>query len=213
MEKPFVAISGLIGAGKTTLANAMAKEMGLPVYHEPVDDNPYLADFYKDMAKHGFELQIYLLNKRFEQQQGVTWSKRGGVSDRSIYEDRVFAKMLFQSGMMDERNYNTYCELFDNMAAFMKPPTLLIHLDVSPEESLRRIQERARGCESGITLEYLQALHQGYQEFLDNISKSIPVIVVPWDQFQETEDVVEHVMAEYKKLSLRRTVDFDQNIE
>ena len=92
-EHLFIGISGLIGAGKSTLAAALGEEMGLPVYYEPVADNEYLEDFYKDMKKHGFALQVWLLNKRFEQQQKIIWSGQGGVQDRTIYEDTIFAKV------------------------------------------------------------------------------------------------------------------------
>jgi len=93
-EQLFIAISGLIGAGKTTLAKALAETMGLPAYYEPVADNEYLADFYADQKTFAFPLQIYLLNARFRQHQQIIWSGRGGVSDRSIYEDQIFAKIL-----------------------------------------------------------------------------------------------------------------------
>jgi deoxyadenosine kinase len=140
----FIAISGLIGAGKTTLAEALAEEMGLPVYYEPVVNNTYLSDFYGDQKKFAFPLQVYLLNNRFRQQQQIVWSGRGGVADRSIYEDGIFAKLLRDSGKMDERDYQTYVSLFQNMSSFMKRPNLIVHLDVAPEESLRRIKERSR---------------------------------------------------------------------
>lgn len=107
----FIGISGLIGAGKSTLATALAKELGLPVYYEPVVDNVYLADFYQDMAKYSFPLQIYLLNKRFKQQQQIIWEGRGGVQDRTIYEDSVFARMLRDSGAMEQRDFDTYMEV------------------------------------------------------------------------------------------------------
>lgn len=207
-QKIFAAISGLIGAGKTTLAKKLAKAFGVPFVPEPVKENVYLEDFYSNMARYSFEMQIWLLTKRFKQQQMVIWSNDGAVSDRSIYEDQIFAEALATSGLMDERAYQTYMELFGMMEAFMKPPTLIIHLDVSPEESLRRIEQRARECESGITLEYLQSLHEGYQRHIEKVSKTIPVIVVPWEEFQDTDTVVEHVLEEFGKLSMRRTVTF-----
>ncbi len=152
----FIGISGLIGAGKTTLATALAKVLGLPVYYEPVIDNEYLEDYYRDMDKYAFPLQVYLLNRRFKQHQQIVWGGHGGVQDRLIYEDTVFAKMLCRQGHMDERDYRTYISLFSNMSSFMKKPNIIVHLDVSPEESLRRIHMRSRGCESGIKLEFLQ---------------------------------------------------------
>jgi deoxyadenosine kinase len=120
--------------GKSTLATALAKELGLPVYYEPVIDNIYLADFYQDMKKYSFPLQIYLLNKRFKQQQQIIWEGKGGVQDRTIYEDSVFARMLRDSGHMEERDFRTYMELFSNMSNFMKKPNIIVHLDVTPEE-------------------------------------------------------------------------------
>jgi deoxyadenosine kinase len=100
LENMFISISGLIGAGKTTLATALAKELNLPVYYEPVIDNEYLSDFYGDPKKYSFALQIYLLNRRFRQQQQIVWQGVGGVQDRTIYEDSVFAKMLRDAGLV-----------------------------------------------------------------------------------------------------------------
>merc|ERR1712146_340258 len=103
-------------------------------------------------------MQIFLLNKRFRQQQQIVWQGSGGVQDRTIYEDSIFARMLRDSGHMDERDFKTYMELFQNMANFMKKPNIIVHLDLTPEESYRRIQLRKRECESGIPVEYLKAL-------------------------------------------------------
>ena len=111
LENVFISISGMIGAGKSTLATALAKKLNLPVYYEPVIDNVYLEDFYKDMKKYSFPLQVYLLNRRFAQQQQIVWSGKGGIQDRTIYEDSVFARMLRDSGNMDERDYQTYSDL------------------------------------------------------------------------------------------------------
>ena len=114
----FIGIAGLIGAGKTTLATALAKHLDVPVYYEPVKDNEYLADFYADTAKYAFATQIYLLNRRFQQHQEIIWRGGGGVQDRTIYEDAVFAKTLVNLGLMDERDYRTYIELFENGRRF-----------------------------------------------------------------------------------------------
>ncbi len=164
MQNVFIGISGLIGAGKTTLATALANVLGLPVYYEPVADNIYLADYYKDMKKYSFPLQVYLLNRRFQQHQQIVWTGQGGVQDRTIYEDAVFAKMLCRAGHMEDRDYRTYISLFNNMSNFMKKPNIIVHLDVSPEESLRRIDMRNRGCESGIKLQFLKVCY-GYPFF------------------------------------------------
>ena len=204
----YISIAGLIGAGKTTLATALAKALDLPVYYEPVIDNIYLDDFYKDMSKYSFPLQVYLLNKRFAQQQQIIWAGAGGVQDRSIYEDAVFARMLKNAGLMEQRDYDTYLSLFNHMSNFMRKPNVIIHLEVSPEESLERIKMRNRGCETSITLEYLQGLHTAYEEFIADISRVIPVIKVSWEKFQSTEDVAKSIREEYMQISAVRRIDF-----
>ena len=206
----FIGISGLIGAGKTTLATALGKELKLPVYYEPVDENEYLADFYEDKAKYSFPLQIYLLNKRFRQHQQIIW-RGGGVQDRTIYEDSVFAKMLHESNLMSERDYRTYVELFANMSNFMRKPTLIVYLDVSPEESLRRIEMRNRDVESDIPLSYLQALRLAYEEFIQDISRVIPVIRVDYSKFRTVEEMARVISQEYKQIHVIRDVTWASN--
>jgi deoxyadenosine kinase len=193
-------ISGIIGAGKTTLATHLGKVLDVPVYYEPVIDNEYLADFYADMKKYSFPLQIYLLNKRFRQHQQIIWQGKGGVQDRTIYEDSVFAKMLRDANLMEERDYRTYIELFNNMANFMRKPNLIVHLDVTPEESLERIRMRSRSCESTITLEYLTNLHKAYEEFIQEISRVIPVIRVNWSKFRSAEEMAEMIKKEWQTM-------------
>ena len=128
-EDNFIGISGLIGAGKTTLAKALGKVLNLPVYYEPIIENEYLEDFYRDMKRYSFSFQIYLLNCRFRQHQQVLWNGTGGIQDRTLYEDSIFAKVLYEDGNMEEREYKTYLNLFKSMSNFMKKNTLIIHLD------------------------------------------------------------------------------------
>ena len=132
--------------------------------------------------------------------------------DRTIYEDSVFARMLRNAGLMEERDYQTYVSLFSNMSNFMKKPNIIVHLDVSPEESLRRIRMRDRGVESGITLEYLQGLHAAYEEFIADISRVIPVIKVDYSEFRTAEEMAEKIAAEYEKIANIRKVDFKQSV-
>lgn len=207
-----IAITGLIGAGKTTLCKSLSETLELPAYYESVIENTYLNDFYEDQAKYSFPLQVYLLNKRFHQQQQLVWGGQGGVQDRSIYEDSIFAKILWSDGKMSTRDYRTYVELFKNMSNFMKKPSVLVHLDVSPEESLRRIKERSRGMEAGIPLEYLQKLRAGYEEFLQDISKTIPVIRVNWESFKSTDEMVAMIKREFENLHNIRNVDWKDHL-
>ncbi|MCB9523503.1 MAG: deoxynucleoside kinase [Myxococcales bacterium] len=185
----FIGIAGLIGAGKTTLATALGEHLGLPVYFEPVADNVYLEDFYRDTARYAFATQIYLLNRRFQQHQEIIWRGGGGVQDRTIYEDAVFAKTLVDQGLMDQRDYETYLDLFKHMSNFMCRPNVIVFLDLTPEQSMERIKMRNRSVESGITLEYLQGLHAAYQAFIADISRSIPVIRVDYSQFRDAEEM------------------------
>src|SRR5262245_13203970 len=111
LQELFIGIAGMIGAGKSTLARALGEHLHLPVYYEPVQDNEYLADFYRDTRTYAFATQIYLLNRRFQQHQEVIWRGGGGVQDRTIYEDAVFAKTLVRLELMDERDYRNYVSL------------------------------------------------------------------------------------------------------
>ncbi|CAL6000954.1 Deoxynucleoside_kinase / Deoxynucleoside kinase family protein [Hexamita inflata] len=209
----FISISGLIGAGKSTLATSIGKLLGIPCYYEPVETNVYLEDFYTDMKKYGFAMQVYLFNKRFFQHQTIIWSGKSAIQDRSIYEDAIFAKVLMKQGNMTERDYQTYLDLFRNMSNFMRHPNLLVHLDVTPEEALDRINKRSRGCESGIPIEYLRELYKEYNQFIEDISKRIPVIKVKWDQFRSADEVATYVLTEFKKVKRIVEVDFQTQIQ
>ena len=206
----FIGIAGMIGAGKTTLADSLGEHLGIDVYYEPVDNNEYLEDFYRDTKRYSFATQIYLLNKRFQQHQEIIWRKRPAVQDRTIYEDSVFAKMLAETGLMDERDYRTYVELFSNMSNFMCKPNVIVYLDVAPERSMERIKARSRDVESGISLAYLQALHRGYEEFIADISRLIPVIRVDYDRFATAEEMAQVIQRDYMNQSfLREATRFD----
>ena len=202
----FIGIAGMIGAGKSTLATALGHHLGIDTYYEPVEDNEYLADFYRDTRSCSFAMQVYLLNRRFQQHQEIIWRGRSAVQDRTIYEDSIFAKMLAESGLMDERDYRTYVQLFRNMSNFMCKPSMIIYLDVSPESSARRIAMRNRDIESKIELGYLRALHEGYEEFIASISKVIPVIRVDYERFATAEEMAEVIEREYLDASFLRTV-------
>jgi deoxyadenosine kinase len=206
----FIGIAGMIGAGKSTLATALGQHLGIDTYYEPVADNDYLADFYRDTPRYSFAMQVYLLNRRFQQHQEIIWRGRSAVQDRTIYEDSIFAKMLAKTGLMDERDYRTYQSLFRNMSNFMCKPSVIVFLDVSPESSAERIRMRSRDVESAIPLDYLKALHEGYEEFVQSISKVIPVIRVDYERFTSAEAMAQVIKREYLDASfLRRASTFD----
>jgi deoxyadenosine kinase len=206
----FISISGLIAAGKSTLARKLGELMGLPVYYELEIENEYLGDFYQDMKKYSFNLQVYLLNRRFEQQQKIVWDGQGGIQDRSIYEDSVFARMLHDSGLMETRDFETYMRLFKNMSNFMRSPHVIVHLDINPERALENLKERSRGCESSVSLEYLINLKSAYDDFINEISQKIPVIRIDYSKFHEPEDMAREILREYLCMRHIHTVQADR---
>ena len=172
-----IAITGNIGAGKTTLAEMLAKHYGWEVLYEAVEGNPYLADFYEDMPRWSFNLQIYFLNSRFAQMKRIVDSRqadqqRAGqfhtmVQDRTIYEDAaIFARNLYQSGDMAERDYQTYQHLFTNMMSLVRPPDLMIYLRADLPKLREQIRKRGRLFEQSISDDYLNSLNQLYEEFV-----------------------------------------------
>ena len=208
LQDLFIGIAGLIGAGKSTLATAISEHTSIPVYYEPVADNEYLADFYRDTKKYAFATQIYLLNRRFQQHQEIIWRGGGAVQDRTIYEDAIFAKTLVNLELMDDRDYRTYLSLFKHMSNFMCRPNMIVYLDISPETSMSRINERSRDVESGISLDYLKMLQQEYETFIENIARTIPVIRVSWEKYRDANEMAEVIEREYMNTSFIREVSW-----
>jgi len=163
-----IAIVGNIGAGKTTLTELLAKNYGWEPLYEAVDNNPYLEDFYSDMKRWSFNLQIYFLNNRFQQIIEIKKSSRNIIQDRTIYEDAfIFAENLHDMGLMTSRDYENYRAIFDNITSFIKPPDLLVYLKASVPTLVNNIQRRGREYESGIRIDYLSKLNEKYQKWID----------------------------------------------
>jgi deoxyadenosine/deoxycytidine kinase len=163
-----IAIVGNIGAGKTTLTELLAKNYGFEPLFEAVDNNPYLEDFYSDMKRWSFNLQIYFLNSRFKQIVDIQKSERNIIQDRTIYEDAyIFAENLHDMGLMTTRDYENYEAIFNNITAFIKPPDLLIYLKASVPTLVNNIQRRGREYEIGIRLDYLSKLNEKYQKWIN----------------------------------------------
>ena len=163
-----IAVVGNIGAGKTTLTEMLAKHLSYEPQFEAVEHNPYLEDFYGDMKRWSFNLQIYFLNARFQQLIEIQKNSRNIVQDRTIYEDAyIFAENLHDMGLMTSRDYENYRAIFDNITSFIKPPDLLIYLKASVPSLVNNIQRRGREYEAGIRLDYLSKLNDKYTKWID----------------------------------------------
>jgi deoxyadenosine/deoxycytidine kinase len=164
-----IAIVGNIGAGKTTLTEMLARNYGWEPLFEAVDNNPYLEDFYSDMKRWSFNLQIYFLNSRYRQIVDIQKSGRNILQDRTIYEDAyIFAENLHDMGLMTTRDYENYQSIFDNITEFIKPPDLLVYLKASVPTLVSNIQRRGREYEIGIRLDYLSKLNEKYDKWIRN---------------------------------------------
>lgn len=167
----FVAIAGNIGAGKSSLTELLAKHFNWQPFFESVDNNPYLADFYDDMRRWSFNLQIFFLSSRFRHQKEMLQQSGGIIQDRTIYEDvEIFAKNLHQMGLMSDRDFKNYEALFREMTHFLQPPDLLIYLRAQVPTLVRQIQQRGRDYENTIRIEYLERLNRLYEDWIDRYS-------------------------------------------
>jgi deoxyadenosine/deoxycytidine kinase len=187
-----IAIVGNIGAGKTTLTGLLAKNYGWEPQYEAVDNNPYLEDFYRDMKRWSFNLQIYFLNSRFRQISEIQQSKVDVIQDRTIYEDaHIFAANLHDMELMDTRDYENYQAIFENITSFIKPPDLLIYLKASIPKLVNNIHRRGREYEIGIRLDYLSKLNEKYENWIANykLGKLLIVDMDHLDFANNTEDL------------------------
>ena len=183
-----IAVAGNIGSGKTTLTNMLSNHYGWRPHFEAVDDNPYLADFYNDMQRWSFNLQIYFLNTRFKDVVEILKSEETVIQDRTIYEDAcIFAKNLHKMGLMSTRDFENYNSLFSLMLSLVKPPDLLIYLRSIVPNLVNHIQKRGREYEAGIRLDYLQGLNNLYEKWIENY-KDGKLLIVDVDEVRFEEN-------------------------
>lgn len=172
-----IAIAGNIGCGKTTLTSMLAKHYGWEPRFESVEYNPYLKDFYADMARWSFNLQVYFLNKRFKDVVEISKSDKFIIQDRTIYEDaRIFAPNLHDQCMMSDRDFDNYQDLFELMMSLVKMPDLLIYVRASIPTLVAQIQKRGRAYESKINLAYLQGLNDKYESWIKDYKGKLLIV-------------------------------------
>jgi len=185
----FVAVAGNIGVGKTHLTTLLANQLGWRAYYEPVINNPYLNDFYSDMDRWSFHLQVYFLSKRFEIHREMVGSEEPCIQDRTIYEDKeIFAATLYRQGFMPERDYENYTALFDAMTSFLRTPDLIVYLRARVDTLLGRIGCRGRDCERDIDPAYLEALNDAYEGWSERAKAETTVLTLETDQMDLVSD-------------------------
>lgn len=185
-----IAVAGNIGAGKTTLTELLSKHYKWIPQFEDVDHNPYLFDFYEDMPRWSFNLQIYFLNSRLSQLVEIEKGTETVIQDRTIYEDaHIFAPNLHEMGLMSKRDYDNYYEFFNTLNQMVKPPDLLIYLKASVPTLVGQIQKRGREYEENIRLDYLKRLNEYYNKWIEKY-KAGPLLIIDIDnnKFPENEE-------------------------
>ncbi|MCX7707240.1 MAG: deoxynucleoside kinase [Anaerolineae bacterium] len=181
MTKHFVAIAGNIGVGKSTLTKLLSERLGWEPFYEAVNDNPYLADFYRDMARYAFHSQVFFLSRRLRHHRRLLDFPGSVVQDRSVYEDaEIFARNLYEQGHIEPRDYRTYRELYEVLIQFLPPPDLVVYLRASVPTLLHRIETRGRPYERAISADYLEQLNRLYEAWMRDFAQC-PVLAVPTD--------------------------------
>jgi len=188
-DVPFVGIAGNIAVGKTTLTRMISERLGWRPFFESVDDNPYLSDFYSDMKRWSFHLQIYFLSRRFRTHREMSEGDVPAVQDRTIYEDvEIFSQSLHEMGKMSERDWVNYRALFDEMTAYLRKPTLIIFLKATTDSLLTRLKKRGREYEKSVSAEYLHNLNIAYTRWINRAKLEFNVMTVDTDNFDVYKD-------------------------
>jgi deoxyadenosine/deoxycytidine kinase len=186
--KTYVVLAGNIGAGKSTLVRMMCERLGWEPYYEPVTENPYLEDFYRDMKRWAFHSQVFFLTYRARAHRALMDVPRPVVQDRSFYEDaEVFARALHRQGAMSDRDWDTYRGLYRTLTSLLAPPDLVVYLRASVPTLQRRIAQRARGFEASISDAYLDSLNALYEEWIGGFTLA-PTFIVPSDRLDFVKD-------------------------
>lgn len=190
-----IVIDGVVGAGKSTLANILVKERGLVLFEEPVVNNPILEKFYHARQRYSFSLQVFFLNQRFRHIKEASKLSHA-VLDRSIYGDVIFARMIHDSGEMTTEEFNLYIDLFENMIEHCKPPKLMVYLEISVDEAIQRIQKRGREYEQIVEREYWERLNRYYRDYFRQYSCS-PLLKINVDRldFENNESDRKYVLS------------------
>ena len=189
-----IAIAGNIGSGKTTLTKMLAAHYGWTPKFESVDFNPYLADFYEDMERWSFNLQIYFLNKRFQDVVEISKHKEVIIQDRTIYEDaRIFAPNLHAMGLMTTRDLENYSDLFDLMMSLVNPPDLMIYLRSSIPNLIAQIQKRGREYERSIRIDYITGLNQRYEDWIKDYKSRLLIVDVDNIKFESNPEDFQYI--------------------
>lgn len=185
-----IAVAGNIGAGKTTLTTLLAKHYGWDTHFEDVDENPYLLDFYDEMQRWSFNLQIYYLNSRFTQIQDIKQNTKTVIQDRTIFEDAyIFAPNLHSMGLMTSRDFENYFSLFNLLESFISAPDLLIYLRASVPKLVQNIQKRGREYEESIRLDYLKRLNERYEAWISTYARGkLLIIDIDNNSFNENQE-------------------------
>ncbi|HAT61754.1 MAG TPA: deoxynucleoside kinase [Prevotella sp.] len=189
-----IAIAGNIGSGKTTLTKMLAKRFGWSAHFEPVDNNPYLDDFYHDMKRWSFNLQVYFLNQRFKDVVEISKSEKTIIQDRTIFEDaRIFAPNLHDMGMMSDRDFDNYSDLFDLMISLVRLPDLMIYIKSSIPTLIDHIEKRGRDFEQTIRIDYLKGLNHRYEDFIKEYKGRLLIIDGDHTDFQNDARVFDQI--------------------
>ncbi len=189
INRPFIGIAGNIGVGKTTMTEKLCKELNWNPIFESVVDNPYLEDFYSNMSRWSFNLQVYFLHNRLSNQIKLMKDGNSFIQDRTIYEDReIFALNLYKNGSMSKRDWDTYNNLFNYMSSFVPEPALIIYLQANTDTLMSRIKNRKRDFEKDMSAEYLHSLNIYYEKWISKLSKD-KVMIINTDNFNIFKDV------------------------